>query len=81
MTEIVERLLAYLPRRDYRTLNVLANHFVFTDRHPVFKRVWPGTERKLVDHADMDARDRVCSGGATAEDRFVECMRPDRCRA
>ena len=34
--------LAYLPRRDYRTLNAVGNYFVFTDRHPVLKRVYPG---------------------------------------
>ncbi len=34
--------LAYMQRRDYRTFNAIANYFVFTDRHPVFKRIFPG---------------------------------------
>lgn len=34
--------LAYLQRRDYRTVNAVGNYFVFTDRHPVLKRVFPG---------------------------------------
>ena len=34
--------LGYLQRRDYRTLNAVGNYFVFTDRHPVLKRVFPG---------------------------------------
>lgn len=34
--------LGFLPRRDFTTANVVANWYRFTDKHPVFKRVWPG---------------------------------------
>ncbi len=34
--------LGFLPRRDFTTANVLANWYVFTDRHQVFRRFWPG---------------------------------------
>jgi len=34
--------LGFMPRRDFTSLNLLANHYIFTDKHPVFRRVWPG---------------------------------------
>ncbi len=34
--------LGFLPRRDFTTANAVANYYIFTDRHPVFRRVYPG---------------------------------------
>lgn len=34
--------LGFMPRRDFTTANVIANWYVFTDKHKIFKRVWPG---------------------------------------
>ena len=34
--------LAFLPRRDYTSANVYGNWFLFTDRHPWLRRVYPG---------------------------------------
>jgi hypothetical protein len=34
--------LGFLPRRDFTSVNLLANWYRFTDEHPVFRRVWPG---------------------------------------
>jgi hypothetical protein len=34
--------LGFLPRRDFTTANAVANWFFYTDRHPVFRRVYPG---------------------------------------
>jgi hypothetical protein len=32
----------FLPRRDFTTANFISNYFIFTDGHPVFRRVYPG---------------------------------------
>jgi len=37
-----EPAVGFVPRRDFTTVNVLANWYVFTDDHPLFRRVWPG---------------------------------------
>jgi hypothetical protein len=34
--------LGFLPRRDFTTANVVANWFLYTDKHRYFKRVYPG---------------------------------------
>lgn len=34
--------VGFAPRRDFTTVNVLANWYLFTDDNPVFRRVWPG---------------------------------------
>ena len=34
--------LGFMPRRDFTTANVVSNWYFFTDRHPYFKRVFPG---------------------------------------
>ncbi|NNF25678.1 MAG: carbohydrate binding family 9 domain-containing protein [Gemmatimonadetes bacterium] len=34
--------LGFLPRRDYSTLNSIANWYFFTDQESRFRRVWPG---------------------------------------
>jgi hypothetical protein len=34
--------LAFLPRSDYTSANIVANHFIFTDSSPLFRRVFPG---------------------------------------
>lgn len=34
--------LGFLQRRDYRTVNALANYYIFTDDSRMFRRVWPG---------------------------------------
>jgi hypothetical protein len=34
--------LGFLPRRDYTSTNAVANWFLFTDEHPVFRRIFPG---------------------------------------
>jgi hypothetical protein len=34
--------LGFLPRRDFTSVNVAGNYFIFTDRHPYFRRIYPG---------------------------------------
>ena len=34
--------LGFMPRRDFTTANVVSNWYFFTDKHPYFKRVYPG---------------------------------------
>jgi hypothetical protein len=34
--------LGFLPRRDFKSLNAFGNWFIFTDNHPVLRRVYPG---------------------------------------
>jgi hypothetical protein len=34
--------LAFMQRRNYTSANVASNYFIFTDKHPVFRRVYPG---------------------------------------
>jgi hypothetical protein len=34
--------LAFLPRRNYTSVNMLANRYTFTDKHPILRRVYPG---------------------------------------
>jgi hypothetical protein len=34
--------MGFQQRRDFTTANVVANYFIFTDKHPVFRRVYPG---------------------------------------
>lgn len=34
--------LGFMSRRNFTSLNLIANHFIFTDKHPVFRRVFPG---------------------------------------
>ncbi|MFN2566345.1 MAG: DUF5916 domain-containing protein [Gemmatimonadaceae bacterium] len=34
--------LAFMQRRNFTTANFLANWYLFTDKHPVFRRVYPG---------------------------------------
>ena len=34
--------LGFMPRRDFTTANVVANWFVYTDKHRYFKRIYPG---------------------------------------
>jgi hypothetical protein len=34
--------LGFMPRRNYTTANVIGNWFFFTDKHPYFRRVYPG---------------------------------------
>ncbi len=34
--------LGFLPRRDFTSANIVGNYFIFTDAHPVLRRVYPG---------------------------------------
>jgi hypothetical protein len=34
--------LGFQPRRNYTSANLLINHFTFTDKHPILRRVYPG---------------------------------------
>jgi hypothetical protein len=34
--------LGFLPRRDFTSANVVGNYFIFTDKHPFFRRIYPG---------------------------------------
>jgi hypothetical protein len=54
--------LGFMPRRDFTTANVVANWYRFTDKHPVFKRVWPGA----LAFSTFRNRDRVLESGQYA---------------
>jgi hypothetical protein len=34
--------LGFMPRKDFTTANVVSNWYFFTDKHPYFRRVYPG---------------------------------------
>lgn len=34
--------LGFMQRRDYTTANFFTNYYIFTDKHPTFRRVYPG---------------------------------------
>ncbi|MEO8564483.1 MAG: DUF5916 domain-containing protein, partial [bacterium] len=34
--------LGFMSRRDFTSANVVANYFIFTDKHPTLRRVYPG---------------------------------------
>ncbi len=34
--------LGFLSRRDFTTANVYSEYYFFTDKHPYFRRIWPG---------------------------------------
>ena len=34
--------MGFMPRRDFTTANVVGNWFLYTDKHPYFKRIYPG---------------------------------------
>ena len=34
--------LGFLPRRDFTSANIVGNYFIFTDKHPYFRRIYPG---------------------------------------
>lgn len=34
--------LGFMPRTDFTTANVVGNWFLYTDKHPYFKRIYPG---------------------------------------
>lgn len=34
--------LGFMPRRDFTTANVVSNYYFYTDRHPYFRRIYPG---------------------------------------
>ena len=34
--------LGFLPRSDFTSANIVGNYFIFTDKHPFFRRIYPG---------------------------------------
>ena len=54
--------MGFMPRRDFTTANVVGNWFLYTDKHPYFKRIYPGA---LVFNTFRNA-DRVLESGTYA---------------